>query len=104
MVRAVAECALSRAGYQVAACEIGEFGFSAIVSGGEFALIVGDIAMPVMDRPAMARAVRERLADRSALFMSGLAGEHLRKEIDMSGYISAPGRSACGRPATRRRM
>lgn len=83
MVRAVAERALSRAGYEVTACADGEEGLSAITSGGEFDLVVSDVVMPGMDGPAMARAIRETHPDLPVLFMSGYAEEQLRKDIDI---------------------
>ena len=83
MVRAVAERALDRAGYEVTACSDGEEGLAAIKGGGEFDLIVSDVVMPGMDGPAMARAIRETHPDLPVLFMSGYAEEQLRKDIDI---------------------
>ncbi len=83
MVRAVAERALSRAGYVVTARSDGEEGLSAITSGGEFDLVVSDVVMPGMDGPAMARAIRQTHPDLPVLFMSGYAEEQLRKDIDI---------------------
>ncbi|QUL39323.1 response regulator [Erythrobacter sp. JK5] len=83
MVRAVAERALSRAGYEVTACPGGEEGLSAIAEGGEFDLIVSDVVMPGMDGPAMVRAIRKQRPDIPVLFMSGYAEEQLRKDIDI---------------------
>ncbi|RGP40333.1 Histidine kinase [Altererythrobacter insulae] len=90
MVRAVAERALSRAGYEVTACSDGEEGLSAITSGGEFDLIVSDVVMPGMDGPAMARAIRETHPDLPVLFMSGYAEEQLRKDIDIPKMYFLP--------------
>ncbi len=83
MVRAVAERALARAGYEVVACEGGEEGLSAIEDGGEFDLIVSDVVMPGLDGPAMVRAIRKIRPDMPVLFMSGYAEEHLRRDIDV---------------------
>ena len=83
MVRAVAERALARAGYDITACANGEEGLAAITDGGEFDLIVSDVVMPGMDGPAMVRAIRARLPDMPVLFMSGYAEEQLRKDIDI---------------------
>lgn len=83
MVRAVAERALSRAGYVVTPCADGEEGLAAITSGGEFDLVVSDVVMPGMDGPAMARAIRQTQPDLPVLFMSGYAEEQLRKDIDI---------------------
>ena len=81
MVRAVAERALTRAGYEVTACPGGEEGLEAIANGGEFDLVVSDVVMPGMDGPAMVRAIRKELPDMPVLFMSGYAEEQLRKDI-----------------------
>ncbi len=83
MVRAVAERALARAGYDITACANGEEGLAAITEGGAFDLIVSDVVMPGMDGPAMVRAIRARLPDMPVLFMSGYAEEQLRKDIDI---------------------
>lgn len=83
MVRAVAERALARAGYEVTACASGEEGLAAITEGGEFDLVVSDVVMPGMDGPAMVREIRSRLPDMPVLFMSGYAEEQLRKDIDI---------------------
>lgn len=92
MVRAVAERALSRAGYEVTACPGGEEGLSAIESGAEFDLVVSDVVMPGMDGPAMVRAIREQRPDLPVLFMSGYAEENLRSEIDIPDmhFIAKP--------------
>ncbi|WP_428027727.1 response regulator [Altererythrobacter sp.] len=83
MVRAVAERALSRAGYSVTCCSDGEEGLAEIENGGEFDLVVSDVVMPGMDGPAMARGIRKLLPDLPVLFMSGYAEEQLRKDIDI---------------------
>ncbi|MBD2841494.1 response regulator [Erythrobacter rubeus] len=92
MVRAVAERALVRAGYEVTACPGGEEGLEAIEEGGEFDLIVSDVVMPGMDGPAMVREIRKDLPDMPVLFMSGYAEEQLRKDIDIPDmhFIAKP--------------
>ncbi|MCL9981817.1 MAG: response regulator [Erythrobacter sp.] len=84
MVRAVAERALVRAGYDVKACANGEEGLAAITEGTvQFDIVVSDVVMPGMDGPAMVRAIRARLPKMPVLFMSGYAEEQLRRDIDI---------------------
>jgi two-component system cell cycle sensor histidine kinase/response regulator CckA len=83
MVRAVAERALSREGYQITACSGGEEGLAAFAEGGEFDLVVSDVVMPGMDGPAMVREIRKLNPAIPVLFMSGYAEEQLRKDIDV---------------------
>ena len=84
MVRAVAERALARAGYDVKACANGEEGLAAITEGTvQFDIVVSDVVMPGMDGPAMVRAIRARLPKMPVLFMSGYAEEQLRRDIDI---------------------
>ncbi len=92
MVRAVAERALSRAGYQVTACPGGEEGLAAIAGGTEFDIVVSDVVMPGMDGPAMVRAIRQQRPLIPVLFMSGYAEEQLRKDIDIPDmhFIAKP--------------
>ncbi|WP_390587402.1 response regulator [Erythrobacter sp. MTPC3] len=92
MVRAVAERALSRAGYDVTACPGGEEGLEAIEQGGSFDLVVSDVVMPGMDGPAMVREIRKLHPDMPVLFMSGYAEEQLRKDIDIPDmhFIAKP--------------
>ncbi|WP_298469843.1 response regulator [uncultured Erythrobacter sp.] len=92
MVRAVAERALARAGYEITACPGGEEGLEAITTGGEFDLVVSDVVMPGMDGPAMVRAIRQLRPEIPILFMSGYAEEHLRKDIDIPDmhFIAKP--------------
>ncbi|MDA9918281.1 response regulator [Erythrobacter sp.] len=92
MVRAVAERALARAGYEITACPGGEEGLEAITDGGEFDLVVSDVVMPGMDGPAMVREIRALLPDMPVLFMSGYAEEQLRKDIDIPDmhFIAKP--------------
>jgi two-component system cell cycle sensor histidine kinase/response regulator CckA len=90
MVRAVAERALTRAGYTVTTAPDGEDGLTAITSGGEFDLVVSDVVMPGMDGPAMARAIRLVQPKLPVLFMSGYAEEQLRREIDIADMHFIP--------------
>ncbi|UAB77414.1 response regulator [Erythrobacter sp. SCSIO 43205] len=84
MVRAVAERALSRAGYQITACSDGEDGLEAMEApDSDFDIVVSDVVMPGMDGPAMVRAIREKHPEIPVLFMSGYAEEALRKDIDI---------------------
>jgi two-component system cell cycle sensor histidine kinase/response regulator CckA len=92
MVRAVAERALSRSGYQVTACPDGEAGLAAVTSGGAFDLVISDVVMPGLDGPAMARAIRKVNSALPILFMSGYAEEQLRRDIDIADmhFIAKP--------------
>ncbi|RYD88685.1 MAG: response regulator, partial [Sphingomonadales bacterium] len=92
MVRAVAERALTRAGYQVTACAEGEAGLAAVANGGEYDMVVSDVVMPGMDGPAMARAIRKVKPGLPILFMSGYAEEQLRRDIDIADmhFIAKP--------------
>jgi two-component system cell cycle sensor histidine kinase/response regulator CckA len=92
MVRAVAERALSRAGYDITACANGEEGLAAIEEGGEFDIVVSDVVMPGLDGPAMVRAIRKQLPNMPVLFMSGYAEEQLRRDIDIPDmhFIAKP--------------
>ena len=93
MVRAVAVRALTRAGYSITAVADGEEGLAEVANGDiQFDLIVSDVVMPVMDGPAMARAIRKVRPDVPILFMSGYAEEHLRNDIDIENmhFIAKP--------------
>jgi two-component system cell cycle sensor histidine kinase/response regulator CckA len=89
-VRAVAERALTRAGYTVTTASDGEEGLELFAASGDFDLVVSDVVMPVMDGPAMAREIRKARPDMPVLFMSGYAEEQLRKEIDLEGVHFLP--------------
>ncbi|RPF70662.1 hybrid sensor histidine kinase/response regulator [Aurantiacibacter spongiae] len=92
MVRAVAERALTRAGYGVVTASDGDEGLDLVQQGGQFDLVVTDVVMPSMDGPAMAREIRKRSPDTPVLFMSGYAEEQLRGEIDIDNmhFIAKP--------------
>ena len=91
MVRAVAERALTRAGYTVTTASDGEEGLGFVTSDEvSFDLIVSDVVMPAMDGPAMARAIRKVKPDIPILFMSGYAEEQLRNQIDIENMFFIP--------------
>lgn len=92
MVRAVAERALTRAGFEVTTASDGDEGLEAVESGAEFDLIVSDVVMPAMDGPSMVREVRKLRPDLPVLFMSGYAEEQLRKELDLANvaFLAKP--------------
>lgn len=90
MVRAVAERALTRAGYTVTTAADGDEGLEIVASGAEFDLVVSDVVMPAMDGPTMAREIRKRAPGMPVLFMSGYAEEQLRKEIGIDGAHFLP--------------
>ncbi|EGD59196.1 multi-sensor hybrid histidine kinase [Novosphingobium nitrogenifigens DSM 19370] len=93
-VRAVAERALVRQGYEVTTASDGEEGFETLVrtyeEGGGFDLVVSDVVMPTMDGPAMAREIRAHRPELPFLFMSGYAEETLRREIDIPNMHFLP--------------
>jgi two-component system cell cycle sensor histidine kinase/response regulator CckA len=92
MVRAVAERALSRAGFEVTSCADGEEGLAAFANDASFDLVVSDVVMPGMDGPTMAKGIRRASPDIPILFMSGYAEEQLRKDIDVPDmhFIAKP--------------
>lgn len=94
-VRVVAERALTRAGYQVTTASDGEEGLEQVEARRDsgaamFDLVVSDVVMPILDGPAMARAVRRIVPDLPVLFMSGYAEEQLRREIDIENMYFIP--------------
>ena len=91
MVRAVAERALTRAGYTVTTARDGEEGLGLVVNEkGAFDLILSDVVMPAMDGPAMARGIRKVKPAIPILFMSGYAEEQLRNQIDIDNMHFIP--------------
>ena len=92
-VRAVAERALTRKGYQVLTAAHGEEALE-ILSKREQGvdLLISDVVMPTMDGPTLVRAARERFPNLRILFMSGYAEEQLRKSIDVrgAGFLPKP--------------
>ncbi|WP_338026405.1 response regulator [Croceicoccus hydrothermalis] len=91
-VRAVAERALKRQGYEVTCAADGEEGLEIIARDGGFDLVVSDVVMPTMDGPAMVREIRKQYPHIPVIFMSGYAEEQLRREIDIAGmyFLAKP--------------
>src|SRR3546814_1227723 len=90
MVRAVAERALTRAGYSVVTASQGKEGLERFAQMEKVDLIISDVMMPTMDGPAMVRAMRARRPDLPVLFMSGYAEEQLRQSIDIDDVAFLP--------------
>ena len=90
MVRAVAERALTRAGYTVTTASDGDEGLEIVQNGGEFDVIVSDVVMPAMDGPTMIREVRKLRPAMPVLFMSGYAEEQLRNQIGIADVHFLP--------------
>ncbi|MGB7405449.1 MAG: ATP-binding protein [Pacificimonas sp.] len=93
MVRAVAERALSRKGYDVTAASDGEEALE-LLKAMETPpdLLITDVVMPVMDGPKLVAEARELFPDLKIIFMSGYAEEQLRSsvEIDDAGFLAKP--------------
>src|SRR3546814_4349250 len=90
MVRAVAERALTRAGYSVVTASQGEEGLERFAGMEKIDLIVSDVVMPTMDGPAMVRAMRAKRPTLPVLFMSGYAEEQPRQSIDIADVAFLP--------------
>jgi two-component system, cell cycle sensor histidine kinase and response regulator CckA len=90
MVRAVAERALTRHGYQVVTATNGEEGLTVLQSRDDIDMLVSDVVMPVMDGPALGQHAREMKPDLPILFMSGYAEEQLRKSIALENVNFLP--------------
>ena len=90
MVRAVAERALTRQGYQVLTADNGEAALAVLETGAKPDLLISDVVMPSMDGPTMVRQARARYPDLPVLFMSGYAEEQLRKSIDLDRVAFLP--------------
>lgn len=90
MVRAVAERALTRAGYTVVAAAQGEEGLERFAEMDRIDLVISDVVMPTMDGPSMIRAMRAQRAGLPVLFMSGYAEEQLRQSINIDDVAFLP--------------
>ncbi|MFC3101158.1 response regulator [Altererythrobacter lauratis] len=90
MVRAVAERALARQGYDIVTASDGDEGLELVRGGEKFDLVVSDVVMPAMDGPAMAREIRKLQPRLPILFMSGYAEEQLRNQIDIEAMHFMP--------------
>ncbi|MEQ1499303.1 MAG: response regulator [Novosphingobium sp.] len=90
MVRAVAQRALTRAGFEVTTASDGDEGLEIVQRGDPFDMIVSDVVMPAMDGPSMIREVRKLRPAMPVLFMSGYAEEQLRKELDLDNVEFLP--------------
>src|SRR3546814_20290131 len=90
MVRAVAERALTRAGYTVVAARQGEEGLERFEAMDVVTLVISDVVMPVMDGPAMVRAMRAKRPALPVLFMSGYAEEQLPQSLDLANAPLLP--------------
>ncbi len=90
MVRAVAERALTRAGYSVVTASQGEEGLERFAGMDKVDLVISDVVMPTMDGPTMVRAMRAKRPALPVLFMSGYAEEQLRQSIDIDHVAFLP--------------
>jgi two-component system, cell cycle sensor histidine kinase and response regulator CckA len=90
MVRAVAERALTRAGYSVTTATQGEEGLERFHQMDHVDLIISDVVMPTLDGPSMVREMRKKRPDLPVLFMSGYAEEQLRQSIDIDQVTFLP--------------
>jgi two-component system, cell cycle sensor histidine kinase and response regulator CckA len=93
MVRAVAERALTRKGYEVLTAAHGEEALELLERLPEgIDLLISDVVMPTMDGPTLVRHARQRFPDLKIIFMSGYAEEQLRKSIDVPGvaFLAKP--------------
>ncbi len=90
MVRAVAERALSRAGYSVTSAAHGEEGLERLAAMDSIDLVISDVMMPQMDGPTMVQHLRESQPHIPVLFMSGYAEEQLRKSIALDNVAFLP--------------
>lgn len=90
MVRAVAERALSRAGYTVITATQGEEGLERYAASETIDLVLSDVVMPTMDGPTMVRQLRSARPLLPILFMSGYAEEQLRQSIGIQDVDFLP--------------
>ncbi len=90
MVRAVAERALTRHGYQVLTAAHGEEALEILEKRSDIDVLVSDVVMPTMDGPTLVKHARERFPEMPILFMSGYAEEQLRKSITFDNVAFLP--------------
>lgn len=94
MVRAVAERALTRQGYQLLTATNGEEALEVLESceaeGRRIDLLISDVVMPTMDGPTLVGHARKRFPDLPILFMSGYAEEQLRNMISIDHVAFLP--------------
>ena len=90
MVRAVAERALTRQGYEVLTATNGEEALQLLEETPNVDLLISDVVMPTMDGPTLVRAARGLFPSLPVLFMSGYAEEQLRKSIDLDRVAFLP--------------
>ncbi len=90
MVRAVAERALSRHGYEVITATNGEEGLEILKDRKDIDILVSDVVMPMMDGPTLGRHAREMYPAMPLLFMSGYAEEQLRRSISLENVNFLP--------------
>jgi len=94
MVRAVAERALIRQGYQVLTATNGEEALEVLSTsekeGRTIDLLISDVVMPMMDGPTLVGHARKRFPELPILFMSGYAEEQLRNSINIEHVSFLP--------------
>jgi two-component system cell cycle sensor histidine kinase/response regulator CckA len=93
MVRAVAERALTRKGYDVLTAAHGEEALEMLERMPDgIDLLISDVVMPTMDGPTLVRHARQRFPELRIIFMSGYAEEQLRRSIDVPGvaFLAKP--------------
>jgi two-component system cell cycle sensor histidine kinase/response regulator CckA len=94
MVRAVAERALIRQGYQVITATNGEEALEMLEASEKneqkIDLLISDVVMPMMDGPTLVGHARERFPELPILFMSGYAEEQLRNSISIEHVSFLP--------------
>jgi two-component system cell cycle sensor histidine kinase/response regulator CckA len=90
MVRAVAERALTRHGYQVITADNGEEALEVLARNEPVDLLISDVVMPGMDGPTMVGHARKTRPNLKILFMSGYAEEQLRNSLDVDNVSFLP--------------
>ncbi|MBV9528468.1 response regulator [Sphingomonas sp.] len=90
MVRAVAERALTRHGYQVITADNGEEALEVLARNEPIDLLISDVVMPGMDGPTMVGHARKTRPTLKILFMSGYAEEQLRNSLDVDNVSFLP--------------